>query len=472
MTTPLRWRLALTFTLGLALMLLVGAAVFAVMLERGYREDYDRELFEVTHAATDLYAIDRQEYPTADAAISHVVAELMLGERTIIAFDTTGRRIAVSQHLPGSPDLEHIDPFATPSSPIDVTTAGRDMRVVAVPLPDGLRLLVGQPNASFRARIGVLRLSLAVGLPLLLLLGGAIGVVLARPALKPVNNVASAAESAGEAVRRGDPRLPRLIPPNTDDEVRQLTDAFNGLLDQLETALGRERGFAEMQRVFLADAAHELRTPAAIVRSEADAALAAPDDAVGAREALGRIAAEAGRMGQLITDLLLLARGDADRPLTLVPLYLDDLAEQSLRRIRALPLAAGREVRLGPFDAAPVLGDPALLERAIVALLENALIHGGTGMVELAVTTEQGRALLAVRDHGPGIPAEAQERIFTRFARLDTDRPGTGLGLAIARLIATQHGGTLTVESATPGARFVMSLPGAPRGDTIGMATT
>ena len=323
MNAPLRWRLALTFTVGLALMLFVGAAVFAVILERAYREDFDRELLEVAHAASDLYAIDREEYPTRDEAVSHVVSELLLGERTTIAFDTTGQRLAVSRHLPGSPDLDHIDPFATPTTPIDITTAGRDMRVVAVQLPDGVRLLVGQPNASFRARIGVLRVSLAVGLPLLLLLGGGIGVVLSRPALKPVNAVATAAETAGQAVSRGDPRLPRLATPKADDEVRQLTDAFNGLLDQLETALERERGFAEMQRAFLADAAHELRTPAAIVRSEADAALAAPDDVGGARETLRRVADEAGRMGQLITDLLLLARGDADRPFAQAPLYLD-----------------------------------------------------------------------------------------------------------------------------------------------------
>lgn len=467
MNAPLRWRLALTFTVGLALMLFVGAAVFAVILERAYREDFDRELLEVAHAASDLYAIDREEYPTRDQAVSHVVSELLLGERTTIAFDTTGQRLAVSRHLPGSPDLDHIDPFATPTTPIDITTAGRDMRVVAVQLPDGVRLLVGQPNASFRARIGVLRVSLAVGLPLLLLLGGAIGVVLARPALKPVNAVATAAETAGEAVLRGDPRLPRLTLPRADDEVRQLTDAFNGLLDQLETALERERGFAEMQRAFLADAAHELRTPAAIVRSEADAALAAPEDVAGARDALRRVADEAGRMGQLITDLLLLARGDADRPFAMTPLYLDDLAEQSLRRIRALPIAAGREVRLGPFEATAVLGDPPLLERAIVALLENALVHGGAGLIELGVSPHEGHAILSVRDHGAGVPMEARERIFSRFARLDTDRPGTGLGLAIARLIATRHGGSLHVEEAHPGARFVMTLPMAPRGDTI-----
>ncbi len=210
-----------------------------------------------------------------------------------------------------------------------------------------------------------------------------------------------------------------------------------------------------------------MRTPAAIVRSEADAALAAPDDVGGARETLRRVADEAGRMGQLITDLLLLARGDADRPLAMAPLYLDDLAEQSLRRIRALPIAVGREVRLGPFEATSVLGDAPLLERAIVALLENALLHGGAGLIELGVAPLEGRAVLSVRDHGEGVPVEARERIFSRFARLETDRPGTGLGLAIARLIATRHGGTLHVEDAAPGARFVMTLPVAARGDTI-----
>ena len=115
----------------------------------------------------------------------------------------------------------------------------------------------------------------------------------------------------------------------------------------------------------------------------------------------------------------------------MTPLYLDDLAEQSLRRIRALPIAAGREVRLGPFEATAVLGDPPLLERAIVALLENALVHGGAGLIELGVAPHEGHAILSVRDHGDGVPMEARERIFSRFARLDTDRPGTGLGLVL-----------------------------------------
>jgi signal transduction histidine kinase len=465
-TAPLRWRLAFTFTIGLALVLLTGAAVFAVMLQRGYREDFDRELFEVAHASRDLYEIDRTEYPTRDAVVGHIVSELLLGERTIIAYDTTGRRIAVSQHLPGSPDLDHLDPFATPEVPTDVRHGGMDVRALAVPMPDGLRFVIGQPNAPYRERIRLLRLALAVGLPTLLLLGGALGVVLARPALRPVGRVADAAEAAGDAVIRGDRELPRLALPAADDEVRQLTDAFNGLLGRLEVGLDRERELAARQRAFLADAAHELRTPVAIIRSEADAALAAAPDPIRDRETLGRITGEADRMGRLVSDLLLLARSDSERPPQRRPLYLDDLAEQSLRRVRSLPEARGREMRLGTFDATPVVGDPMLLERAVVALLENALIHGERGAVELSVHPRDGEALLSVRDVGPGIPSEARERIFERFSRLDGERPGTGLGLAIARWIAVHHGGTLQVEDAAPGARFVLRLPSAAPGDT------
>jgi signal transduction histidine kinase len=466
MTAPLRWRLAFTFTVGLALVLLTGAAAFAVMLQRGYREDFDRELFEVAHASRDLYAIDRTEYPTRDAVVSHIVSELLLGERTIIAYDTTGRRIAVSQHLPGSPDLDHLDPFATPEVPTDVRHGGMDVRALAVPLPDGLRFVIGQPNAPYRERIRLLRLALAVGLPMLLLLGGALGVVLARPALRPVGRVADAAEAAGDAVIRGDRTLPRLALPPADDEVRQLTDAFNSLLGRLEVGLERERELASRQRAFLADAAHELRTPVAIIRSEADAALAATPDAVRDRETLTRITTETDRMGRLVSDLLLLARSDSERPPQWRPVYLDDLAEQSLRRVRSLPHAVGRELRLGTFEATPVVGDPMLLERAIVALLENALIHGEHGPVEVSVQASHGAALLTVRDVGPGIPADAHERVFERFSRLDPERPGTGLGLAIARWIAGYHGGTLHVEDAAPGARFLLRVPTAPLGDT------
>ncbi len=302
MTAPLRWRLALTFTVGLALVLITGAAAFALILQRGYREDFDRELFEVAHASRDLYQLDRTEYPTRDAVVAHIVSELLLGERTIIAYDTTGRRIAVSQHLPGSPDLDHLDPFATPETPTDARQHGKDIRVLAVPMPDGLRFVIGQPNAPYRARIRVLQLSLAVGLPILLLLGGALGVVLAKPALRPVGRVADAAEAVGEAVIRGDSQLPRLTPPDTQDEVRQLTDAFNDLLARLEIGFERERGLAARQRAFLADAAQELRTPIAIVRSEADAALASPTGPAVERAVLVRIAAEADRLGRPVSE--------------------------------------------------------------------------------------------------------------------------------------------------------------------------
>ncbi len=94
------------------------------------------------------------------------------------------------------------------------------------------------------------------------------------------------------------------------------------------------------------------------------------------------------------------------------------------------------------------------------------MIHGGTGRIDLEVVPVGSQARLTVRDHGQGIPPDARELVFERFSRLDPERPGTGLGLAIARWIASHHDGTLSVEEASPGARFVLTLPLAPHGDT------
>jgi signal transduction histidine kinase len=123
---------------------------------------------------------------------------------------------------------------------------------------------------------------------------------------------------------------------------------------------------------------------------------------------------------------------------------------------------AGREVRYGEYEAAPAEGDAQLIERALLVLVHNALVHAPGAPLEVStgVGEEQGRqwAWVTVRDFGPGIPAEDRTRIFERFAR-DPASTGTGLGLAIARSIAAAHGGTLTLADVAPGAAFTFRIP-------------
>lgn len=459
MTVPLRGRLAVTFTLGFAVLLVGGAGILYGIQRRGYREDYDIELRNLAHAAQDLFVIDRGEYPTSAGTVAHIVTELIFGERTIVAFDSLGRRIAVSQHLAGSPDLDHVDPFTVPGVPTDLRVAGQDLRVMTVPLPDDAYfLLLGQYNDAYRGRLRTLLLAYTGGLPILLALGGLVGMILARPALQPVHRMIDDAERAGEAVTRGDHPIPRLARPPADDEILRVAEAINHLLERLEGALTRERDLTERQRAFLADAAHELRTPVAVLRSELDAWKAG---GAGEMSALvGTFSRETDRLTRLVEDLLFLARTSELPAPALEPLFLDDVAQRALTRARRLPARhEGAGIVLGEFEAAPALGDAVLLERALVVLLDNALRHGGPGEITLEAGGDEEVAWVSVRDRGAGVPAEVRERIFERFVRCDPAGDGAGLGLAIARWIAEVHGGAVHVEDAGPGARFTLRIP-------------
>jgi signal transduction histidine kinase len=141
-------------------------------------------------------------------------------------------------------------------------------------------------------------------------------------------------------------------------------------------------------------------------------------------------------------------------------------------RLRRLPIAAGREITFGEFGEAPVRANPALAERAILALVHNGLVHAAGSRIELSAGQDRSgsasESWIRVRDWGPGVPPDAESRVFERFERLDPAGPGSGLGLAIARQIAEVHGGSLSLERPDGGGTaFVLRVPSldAPRPD-------
>ena len=395
-----RRRLTLAFGGAFAVLLLLGAAALYVVLERGYRHAYDQALLETRQLAHDLFRFDRGEYPTAAATIAHIMSEMVTSDRSMVAFDSTGQRIATARRAPMAPDLSHVAPLGVGASPSSMRAAGHEVRLMRVSLPEGFELVVGVSDVEYLARRHTLRVALGIGVPILLLLGALLGARLAEPVL-------------------------------------------------------------QVQRAFLADAAHELRTPIAIVLSKADAARQG-DDPARARAALDAVAGEAQRMGTMVADLLLLAREDAETTTLRVPLFLDDVAQRAIERARALPEAHGRPIVLGAWDEAPALGDPVLLERAILALLHNALVHASDGPVTLECGTDDRDVWLRVSDTGPGIAPADRERVFERGTRLDTGRPGHGLGLAIVRTIAERMGGRVAVSDHGTGASLMLTLPSRP----------
>jgi two-component system OmpR family sensor kinase len=462
---PLRLRLALVFAGGFALLLALGALGIYLHLGRSLRRDFDRGLTDAGRSAQSLWTLDRSEFGSGGATVAHVVGELTYGDRTLVAFDSAGRFLAASQRVPGEPWFNDAPAAGPLDRPETLTLQHGTARVLRVITGDRFRVVIAMSTVPLERRLQRLSRTLATVLPAILVLGTLFGAWGARLVLRPIIEVAASAERIGDAVARGATEFATLPPRTAGDELTTLTDAFNRLVTRLSAALELERAAADQQRQFLADAAHELRTPVAILRSEADVALAGPADPTAYREALERIASEAAEMGTLVSDLLLLSRGQAAQPgQQRTRCFLDDAVNHLLARVRALPAARERELRRGEFEAAPVDGDAVLLERALLALVHNALVHAPDSPVEVSTgtrTDEAGRewSWARVRDWGPGVPAEARERIFERFARLDHGAPGTGLGLSIARWVAETHAGTLTLDEVPQGASFTLSIP-------------
>jgi signal transduction histidine kinase len=227
-----------------------------------------------------------------------------------------------------------------------------------------------------------------------------------------------------------------------------------------------QQAFEQMRR-FMADAAHELRTPITILRARADVARQREREPAAYVEALTEIERDAARMGAIVDDLLTLARADAgERGLRTERCYLDDVVLDAVHAAQPLAERRGVVLEVGAFEEAPVLGEPALLRQATLIVLDNALKYtpaGGT--VTVTVGAAGGHCALVVCDTGAGIPPEVLPYVFERFYRgapAEGREPGAGLGLAIARWVAEAHGGTVAIESeAGRGTTVTIRLPAA-----------
>lgn len=241
--------------------------------------------------------------------------------------------------------------------------------------------------------------------------------------------------------------------------------AVGGFLLARQSTIPVEQSMEQMRR-FMADAAHELRTPVTILRTRTEVALGQPRDAARDAAAFQAIEREAERLGGIVGDLLTLARADAgERKVVRGALYLDDVASQAVAAARALAERKGVSLVVGLFEESRILGDADLVERLVLIVLDNAIKYTPPGgNVRLDVTVRDGRRSVVVSDSGIGIPADQLPRIFERFYRGDNARgqsEGAGLGLPIARWIADLHGARITVSSDTTGTRVQIDFPAA-----------
>ena len=278
----------------------------------------------------------------------------------------------------------------------------------------------------------------------------ALGRKLAAAALRPTGEITAQAEAISAGT------LSERITAHADvDEFTRLVTVLNRMLDRLDQAF-------QVQRLFTADASHELRAPLTVLKGDIDVTLKRERTAEEYRETLVRCREEVERLARLATDLLVLARSDASLPLEHVAeVELRGLVNRVLARFQ--PAAAARQVRLvSESEEVVVRGDERLLDRIVTNLLDNAVKYtrpGGTVRIELS---RDGNAVLTVGDEGPGIRPEHVPRLFVRFFRGDPARrrdEGTGLGLAIAKAGAEAHGGRLEFLGNAPGAVFRLMLP-------------
>jgi signal transduction histidine kinase len=363
--------------------------------------------------------------------------------------------------------------------PSNVWVDGELWRMASGELPGGFTLVVGSDlEGDQKAIARLVRIEVLVGLVVLAGLGIA-GYMLVRNSLRPLAEV----ERTARAIAGGD--LSRRVPAGDErTEVGRLSAALNGMLGRIETAFSAQRASEEQARAsegrmrrFIADASHELRTPLTSIRGFAElyrqGAVREPDDVA---RLMQRIEAEGGRMGLLVEDLLQLARLDQQRPLTVTPVDLAEVAGDAVHDARALQPDRPLELVVDPAmtELPVVLGDEARLRQVVGNLVTNALVHTPADARVTVTLAEEpapagaeedgGTVVVRVADEGPGMTPEDAARVFERFYRADPSRQraagGTGLGLAIVSSLVAAHGGTVLLDTAPgQGAVFTVRLP-------------
>ena len=307
------------------------------------------------------------------------------------------------------------------------------MRVTARKVADGRIVVVAVPLGDYNRSLELLKTSLWVTYPALVTILVAIAWKVVGQALAPVDRLSASAERITGAAT--DERLP--VPPSSD-EIQRLAVTLNHMLDRLATTRAR-------QRSFIADAAHELRSPLASMRIQVEVA-----QKLGDWQAVGDdLLTDLDRLSRLVDDLLLLARADErdGRRVAREPVEMRSLLTNLAKRFATVTVERSEQ-------SLWVGGEQDALIRVVLNLVDNGVRHARTGVV-LRRRPRGRRSWSPSPTTGEGIPGPLRERVFDRFTRLDDGRArdagGTGLGLAIVRELVRRHGGTVRLLDARPG---------------------
>jgi signal transduction histidine kinase len=428
----LRARLLLIGVAGVATALAVGSvALYGVLTLASYRT-LDASANATAQEVADL--VDRGRLPDPIPVTGSQIVQVVDSRDRVVSASANADRLTALL-LPGERTTALSgEPVVVPGSRMGGTSA---LRVVAVPAGPHTVLVAQQFDDVVHSQ-HILRTTLLVTYPLLLAVLALIAWRVIGAALRPVEALRSSAELIS-----GTQQDTRLPVPTSGDEIHRLAVTLNSMLDRLAAARAR-------QRAFVADAAHELRSPLASMQTQIDV----QQRVEGPSWQMQELEAEVRRMTRLVDDLLVLARLDADTRPSPTPDVVDLAAV--IRSVTSAP--AGRVPVTATLAAGArllVRGRHDDLRRVLANLVDNAVRHARTA-VSVTAHEDGRRVVVEVSDDGAGIPRADRERVFERFTRLDEGRArdagGSGLGLAIAREVARRDGGDVELdESATGG---------------------
>lgn len=431
----LRWRLMVLGLAGVAVILVIGSIILSTVLGVTGRRALDDTALNSAH---DVQVLVTRGTPPEPLPVSGAqLVQVLDGQGRVVAGSASADRLTAvlrPAELARARSGEHL------TVPGYRTGMSGPLRVVALPVTrpgeavEASTVVVAVQAGDVAHAEKVLRTTLLIVAPLLLLVLGLIAWWVIGRALRPVEQLRAGAESISGAGR--DERLPV---PDQADEIQALAITLNGMLDRLSQSRERQRGF-------VADAAHELRSPLASMQTQ----LEVERRVEGETPLTDGLLEDVQRLTRLVEDLLLLARSDADaRParqassLEVLPVVQDVIRSYAGAR---LPVSVGS---VAPGLTARIDGEE--LRRVLTNLVDNAVRHASS-TVTVSAAADDGWTLLSVTDDGPGIPAAQRDRAFERFTRLDSARDryagGSGLGLAIVRELVVRAGGTVSLADA------------------------
>lgn len=454
----LRWRIAATFTGALGLVAAGLGAVAYVELDRFLVGQTAAQWRSQSVATVEAYRSRLGPGLTLDELAPGLAGDLSSRRITALVLDRSGQVLAGGPVLPDdpSPAEVHRDAAADAASGLEslrLASSGVERQlVVYLPLRDraGMTAAVIQLNGPIpevaqaldRARLLWMLITLGA-----LAAGAGLAVLFGRYLAAPLEQLEAVcrAIAAGDWGQRSNLRY-------RPDEVGRLAAAFDEMVHRLEAAFAA-------QRRFVADAAHQLKTPLMAVGGSLELLeRAVVSDPAGVARMQATIREQLARLERMVRKLVTLSALEAGSPLHRQSVELARIAREVVEEFR--PLAAGREVRIETAAPGTVDGDPERIREALANLVDNALRHTQAGG---RITIEVAGPRVIVRDTGEGIPPERLPRIFDRFYRYPPSSNGSGLGLAIVKSIVDAHGGSIRAES-TPGlgTAITLTFPTAP----------